>query len=222
MKIAVLGGSFNPFHIGHAMLADTVIKELHYDKVLIVPAFKAPHKNSCDGIKSVTPEQRFSMVKAFCDSQENPIFVAEDCEIKREGISYTCDTLEFLTQKYKDQLDGKLAFIMGDEVAAEFEKWKNPDKVAFYADFIITHRYPEASVIENRIHTNQPSLNYKGDFKVQFNKDDFKYPFVYLKDPLMPVSSTEIRNRIREGKSFKYLVPSAIYEYIVKHGIYRE
>ena len=218
MKLAVFGGTFNPLHIGHAMLADTIITELGYDKILFVPTFITPHKKYTG---NVTSEQRLKMVRAFCASEGNGHFETETCEFDRGGVSYTSDTLEFLTNKYKDQLDGKLAFVMGDEVAAEFDKWRNPEKVSALADLIIVHRYPDIGAIEQTLYKNTPSGDYKGDFAVKFDKDTFKYPHIYIENPMLPVSSTDIRSRIAEGKSFRYLVPPAVYEYIKKNGLYK-
>ena len=171
MKLAVFGGTFNPLHIGHAMLADTIITELGYDKVLFVPTFITPHKK-CGG--NVTSEQRLEMVRAFCASEGDGHFETDTCEFDRGGVSYTSDTLEFLTDKYKNVLDGKLAFVMGDEVAAEFDKWRNPEKVSALADLIIVHRYPDIGAIEQTLYKNTPSGDYKGDFAVQFARDNFK------------------------------------------------
>ncbi len=218
MKIAVFGGTFNPLHIGHAMLADTIIKELGYDKILFVPTFITPHKKYTG---NVTSEQRLEMVRAFCASEGNGHFETETCEFDRGGVSYTSDTLEFLTGKYKDKLEGKLAFVMGDEVAAEFDKWRNPEKVSALADLIIVHRYPDIGAIEQTLYKNTPSGDYKGDFAVKFDPDNFKYPHIYIENPMLPVSSTDIRGRISEGKSFRYLVPPAVYEYIMKNGLYK-
>ena len=90
MKIAILGGSFNPIHIGHCMLAESVIKDLGYDKVLFVPTNLPPHKMLNN---APSAQERFNMVKAFCDT--NSRFDAESCEIDRGGVSYTFDTLQF-------------------------------------------------------------------------------------------------------------------------------
>ena len=217
MKIAVFGGTFNPLHIGHAMLADTIIKELGYDKVLFVPTCVSPHKVISS---SVTVTHRLEMVRAFCESVSDGKFEVETCEIDRGGVSYTYDTLEFLTNKYKDQLEGKLAFVMGDEVAAEFDKWRNPEKVSALADLIIVHRYPDIGAIEQTLYKNTPSGDYKGDFAVKFDTDTFKYPHIYIENPMLPVSSTDIRGRISQGKIFRYLVPPAVYEYIKKNELY--
>lgn len=226
MKLAVFGGTFNPLHIGHAMLADTIITELGYDTVLFVPTFITPHKK-CGG--NVTSQQRLEMVRAFCASEGKGHFETETCEFDRGGVSYTSDTLEFLTQKYEGKLEGKLAFVMGDEVAAEFDKWRNPEKVTALADLIIVHRYPDVGALEKVLYNktseksdceNVPSGKYTGDFSVQFDRDNFKYPHIYIENPMLPVSSTDIRRRIDEGKSFRYLVPPAVYEYIIEKGLY--
>jgi len=222
MKIAVFGGSFNPLHNGHAMLADTIIKEFAYDKVLFVPTFMPPHK--IINVK-VSPELRLKMLKAFCEENGDGHFELEPCEIERGGLSYTVDTLEYLTEKYKGKIEGKLAFVMGDEVAAEFDKWNKPERVSELADLIITHRSKaDYSVVDKSSDAamikNTPTGSYKGDFKVAFNKASFKYPFKYVTEPILPVSSSDIRKRIMDGKSFRYLVPEVIYRFILEYGLY--
>ena len=182
-----------------------------------MPTFIPPHKIVNE---SIAAEHRLGMIKAFCHSVPDNVFVAEDCEIRRGGVSYTFDTLTFLAEKYKNLLDGKLSFVMGDEVAAEFHKWKNPEGIAQIADFIITHRYPDAGVLESKLVKNNPGKDYAGDFKARFDEKKFGYPCLYLKEPMLPVSSTQIRGRILENRSFKYLIPPAVYDYIKEHKLY--
>ena len=161
MKVAVFGGTFNPLHVGHAMLADTIIKELGYDKVLFVPTYAPPHK---DVSKIVDAKHRMEMISRFCASEGEGHFELEPCEVERGGISYTSDTLEYLTKKYEGKISKKLAFVMGDEVAAEFGKWRNPQKVSDLADLIIVHRYPDVKAMESSMYENKPTGDYKGDF----------------------------------------------------------
>ena len=184
-----------------------------------------PHKILVNG---VTPQQRLEMLEEFCKSEGDGHFEVEACEIERGGISYTCDTLEYLTEKYKGKLDGKLAFIMGSEVAAEFDKWYKPERIAQLADFIIVRRHPDINTMEKYMYgksqghnANTPTGSYKGDFAVSFDADLFKYPCKILPDPMLPVSSTEIRQRVSEEKSIKYLVPQAVYKYIIEKGLYK-
>lgn len=218
MKIAVLGGSFNPIHIGHCMLADTIVKEYNYDKVLFVPTCLPPHKVISS---KISPVQRGEMVRLFCEKEGDGHFVFEACELERGGISYTADTLAYLQKKYEDKLEGKLAFVMGDEVAAEFHKWKNPEKIVEIADLIITHRYADWASLEKSDYKNTASSNYNADYNKNFQLEDFRYKCLYIEKPILPVSSTEIRQRIAEDKSFRYLVPQSVFSYILTNGLYK-
>ncbi|MCF0242297.1 MAG: nicotinate (nicotinamide) nucleotide adenylyltransferase [Treponema sp.] len=219
MKIAVLGGSFNPLHNGHVMIARSVCEDLGYDKVLFVPAFIPPHKQiNCN----VSAFERLQMVSEFCKSEENGRFVCESCEIERGGISYTCDTLKYLSEKYRDILEGKLAFILGEESAAEFHKWKNPEKIAELSDIVIARRgNPNKMKIVNGFESaNLPTGNFTGDFSVEFNAESFGFPFIELKNSLVLVSSSEIRNLISGGADWKPFVPSSVANYIEKNHLY--
>lgn len=218
MKIAILGGSFNPLHIGHAMLADTIIKELGYDKVLFVPTCIPPHKE-INGTAS--PVQRMEMVKAFCDSVPGNICELEPCEVERGGISYTVDTVNYIIKKYAGSFSESPALLMGEDTAAEFDKWKNPDEIARLCNLVVVPRYPDYFGIMQTNYSNRPSGNYAGNYKVKFDKSKFKYDCKVLDLPLLPLSSTEIRGRIAMGKSFQYLVPTAVYNYIVNNGLYK-
>ena len=227
MKIAVLGGSFNPLHNGHVMLAQKVMSEFHYDRIFFVPTFLPPHKQIVCGASA---EQRFEMVKNFCESFEcGNCFVAEDCEIKRGGISYTYDTLVYLVKKYgtgtqngKNRIEGKIGLIMGEEIACEFEKWKNPEGICELAELIIIPRvcdYSKNDVVSSK---NKPTGNYLGDFAGQCDEKKLIYPHKMLSENVMAVSSTDIRNRIANQKEYKHLVPKEIYEYIEEKGIYKD
>lgn len=220
MKLAILGGSFNPLHIGHCMLAETVVKELYYDKVLFVPACIPPHKQLNGG---VLPEQRLEMTEAFCRSTErngSSVFSVDDCEIRRGGVSYTYDTLVHIIERYGELLDGKPALIMGQESAAQFYKWHNADEIARRADFIIARRHPDNNGVDSSGFENVPCGSYTGDFFGGASDFSFEYPHVLLENPLLPISSTEIRSRIANGKAFRYLVPEAVFQYIMKHTLY--
>lgn len=212
MRIAVLGGSFNPLHKGHVMIARSVCRDLGYDKVIFVPAFIPPHKNLSS---NVSAQDRLEMVKAFCSAEGNGCFLCDSCEIDRGGVSYTCDTLEFITQKYKDVLDGKPAFVLGEESAAEFHKWKNPDRIAELADLVIATR--EAGSEKN---TNCPVGNFTGDFSVKFEKAEFGYPYVELKNPVMRISSSLIREKIEKKEPWENLVPEVVAEIIKGKKLY--
>ena len=218
MKIAVYGGSFNPIHCGHLTVADETLS-LGYDKVLFVPTFIAPHKQLS---ASVSPSSRLAMLEAAIS--DNPNFEVEPCKIQRGGVSYTIDTIRFLMDKYKGKIDGKLGLVMGQEIAAEFYKWKGPDEIASLCDIIIASRQnlgDKRSVAA----ANKPRGDYIGgvDANGQFmdvDKKRFVWPYTELKNVIVPISSTDIRNRILQKKSWRYLLPQAVYEYIVTNRLY--
>lgn len=218
MKVAILGGSFNPFHIGHAMVGETMIKEYGYDKVLYIPTYIPPHKEIAGGISA---EHRLNMIKVFCNSYKEGFFEAEDCEIKRGGISYTVDTLEYITQKYSGIIEGKPALLMGSEMAAEFHKWYRVERIVELADLVIVPRFPDLMNKDGQGFHNRPSGLYKGDFNTEFDEDKFGFKCTVLMEPMLPLSSTNIRGRIGENRSFRYLVPAPVFEYICENGLYR-
>lgn len=220
MKIAVLGGTFNPLHNGHVMIAREACERLGYDRVLFVPAFLPPHKRVSS---KETAFDRLEMVEAFCKEEGSGRFLCEPCEIEREGVSYTCDTLEYISEKYKNEIKGKPAFILGEEAAAEFHKWRNPERIAETADLIVARRKPGdliSGLSQNK--ANVPSGNFTGDFSASFNPETFGYPFIELQNPEMRLSSSEIRVLIENGGDWEKLVPKAVAEYIKQKKLYME
>jgi nicotinate-nucleotide adenylyltransferase len=215
LKIALMGGTFNPLHIGHAMLAETAVRELGYDKVLIVPAFIPPHKMIKNALSA---EDRLGMVRAFCGASE--CFVAEGCEIERGGVSYTYDTLTYVMSKYGKDLDERPALIMGQETAAEFDKWYRAGEIVQMADIIIARRHRGDNNVDTAAFENMPAGVYTGGYASDSIVETFRYPYSMLPNPMLPVSSTEVRARIAEGKSWRYLVPEPVFQYIIERKLY--
>ena len=218
MKLAIYGGSFNPVHYGHLAVADEALS-LGYDKLLFVPTFISPHKQLS---ASVSPTSRLAMLEAAI--KDNPKFEIEPCEIQRGGVSYTIDTVRFLLDKYRGRLKGKIGLLMGQEIASEFHKWKEVEQIAAFCDLIIATRQ---NFGEKRaaFGSAKPRGNYVGgvDANGQYmavDKSRFVWPYTELKNVLVPISSTEIRSRIAQGKSWRYLVPQSVYEYIVDNRLY--
>ncbi len=219
MKIAVLGGSFNPVHIGHLALADDVCVSLGYDKVIFVPSFKSPHKEMNGDICAL---DRLKMLKIACAKDSR--FEVDDCEIRRGGISYTIETLKYLEKKYEKFLEKKIALILGSDLFSGFHLWKNASEISENYDLILARR-PESPLnskfnsVSNKASGNYANLsNNDGNFDVKTEKL-FKSA-LYLENPLVQISSTEIRGRICNGLSFKYLVPQEVFKYIKNKGLY--
>ena len=198
MRLAVLGGSYNPIHIGHLMLADAVSLRYGYDTVAFVPAFLSPFK---DGHSGCTAQDRLAMVK--CAIADNPAFYCEPCEIERQGVSYTIDTLQFLKEKYP-QCEGKIGLIIGDDLLESFGNWREAARIPDYADIIVGNRILDRySTEQTGCVGNIPHLR-----------------VLRVDNALLPVSSSGIRAAIKEKKSWRYLVPSAVYSYIKEHKLY--
>ena len=133
MKLAILGGSFNPVHIGHLFLADTVLKEMGYDRIIFIPAFQSPLKSPLDG---ASPLDRMEMLAASIAG--NPRLCLDNCEIRRKGVSYTVDTLLDIITRYAPE--GKPGLILGNDLVSSFDKWQSHEKIAELADFIVARR----------------------------------------------------------------------------------
>lgn len=212
MKLAVLGGSYNPIHIGHLMLADTVCRSCGYDTIAFVPAFLSPFKR---GHAGCTVEDRIAMVeRAVAD---NPAFYCEPCEVTRQGVSYTIDTLRFLTQKYP-QHDGKIGLIIGDDLLGGLDTWHEAVSLDDYADIIVGNRV----IVPQENCPTAVGAESKGavDSMTAIGTTAGGIPYIRLQNALLPVSSSGIRTAIAEKKSWRYLVPPAVYSYIKEHQLY--
>jgi len=182
LKLGILGGSFNPIHIGHLYLADTVISKLKLDRVVFIPAYRSPFKLTAQGMEE-TSEDRLGMLLAAIAGDSR--FAVDDCEIKREGVSYTVDTLEDIISRYMP--DGKPVLIIGDDLAADFRKWRNYEKILELADIVIARRINSSA--EN----------------ITVNYD---YPHTIINNEVMDISSNMIRQRIGEEGAWRSLVPT--------------
>ena len=190
MRIAMLGGSFNPIHIGHCALADEVRLRLNYDKIIFVPAHISPFKQDS---KPADDYHRIRMLKSVI--RQNKAFDYDLCEIKRGGVSYTIDTLHYLAAKYSGKIEGRIGLIIGDDLVEGFDRWHSAKEISETADLILARRYNEAGI-------------------------DFAYPHKTVQNSILTVSSSEIRQKIENGESFRYLVPFSVYRYITKRHLY--
>lgn len=189
MKLAILGGTFDPPHIGHLVLAEILHIELGYSKILFVPANIPAHKDVQSG---TSPEQRLQMVRIAVSDMDAAI--AEDCELRRGGTSYSIDTVRELKQRYPE-LEANPGLCIGDDLLGGFSRWKEYSRLVNEAEIIIARRLQE--------YGEPPG-----------------FPHVYMENPLLLISSTDIRNRIRSGKAYRYLVTEKIYSYIEGERIY--
>ena len=214
MKIAVLGGSFNPIHIGHLILADCVTKELGYDKVLFIPVYNPPHKEMAN---AASPEDRLQMVKEAVKGDSR--FEAEGYEIEKKGVSYTWDTICYLEKKYEGKLTDKIGLIFGFDLAADFDKWKNAEQLSKKCQLIMAVRPDDYRKNSSAGNLNKATGAFNHQ-EVDFKLEDFKFPFIKVFNPEMALSSSDIRDRIHSCKSWRYIVSEGVFDYIKNRKLY--
>ena len=193
MKTCIFGGTFDPPHIGHLLIAQTVFESENFERLIFVPANISPAKKNGD---SSPPEERSKMLEMSLTN--NPNFEISDLEIKREGISYTIDTIKEVADKLK--LDKKdLFFLMGSDTLKGFHNWKNPEEIIKLCNIIVAIR---------------PGFT-PSDIP-QWVLDNVRFANI----PRFEVSSTNIRRRWREGKTIRYMVTKEVWEYIDEKDLY--
>lgn len=193
MKIGILGGTFNPIHYGHLINANIIKEDHSLERIVFIPS-KVPVHKAIEGDVSV--EDRFGMIKLAIE--DNIGFDVSRIEIDRLSDSYTITSIKQLSDIYEDS---KLYFIMGYDSFMEIETWKNYEKILEIISIII--------------------LNRPGDFIVKKRPLEIAKEVIFANNPHIEISSSYIRNLIREGKSIKYLVPQRVEEYIIEKGLYR-
>ena len=192
MRIGIFGGSFNPIHYGHLILAETARTGFNLDKVIFMPAGRPPHKPD---MRLADDWQRLKMVKLAIAG--NPAFEASDYELKKHGLSYTYDTLKYFSRHFKK--GAKLFFIMGIDLLMQINTWKKSEGLLDLCAFLVGTRpnFPASSIPKN----------------TRSRVEIFKIP-------LLDISGTYIRKAIREKKSIKYLVPEKVEDFILRNKLY--
>lgn len=199
MKIGVLGGTFDPVHNGHLMIGEFARTEMDLDKVVFMPSGRHPFKDN----KEITNSHaRFKMLELAIES--NDFFEISNFEIEKDETSYTIDTIKHLKEKYEK---ADIYFIIGSDILFEIEKWREFERLIELCKFIFFLRQNN----EKKIYENLDRL------KTKYNMNITK-----IVGPIFPISSSEIRSRLKEGKSIKYLVDKKVEEYIYKNKIYGE
>lgn len=197
-KYGIMGGTFNPIHIGHLILAEYAKDYFGLDKVIFIPTGKPPHKE-LDGI--VSAKSRYEMVDLAI--KDNPNFIISPLEIKREGTTYSVDTLKFLKREYP-AID--FYFIVGTDSFVQIDSWKKSDILLRSCRFIVAKRLGDSLEIVEKKARN---INNKyGDI-------------IYLMDfPYIGISSSNIRERVKNGETVKYIIPKEVEKYINENKLY--
>ncbi|MBU5427197.1 nicotinate-nucleotide adenylyltransferase [Tissierella pigra] len=198
MKIAVMGGTFDPIHNGHLIAAEYARTSLKLDKVIFIPSGVHPFKNN----RNITEgKKRLDILSLAIES--NKYFDISNIEINREGTTYTIDTIRALKEIYRED---EIYFIIGSDIIFEIVQWKGFQELIELCNFILLYRLGKN---EDKIENKIEELNRL--YGLKFEK---------VNAPLIEISSTEIRERVKRDLSIKYLVPEIVEGYIYKHKLY--
>jgi nicotinate-nucleotide adenylyltransferase len=198
LRVGILGGAFNPPHIGHMVLAQEALVQLELDSVILMPMGQAPHREIADDPGA---EVRFELAEAAASGDER--FGVSRLEVDREGPSYTVDTLAALKE---ERPDDELVWLLGGDQAAALRSWREPERVLELATVAATDRgtWRRAGIVVEAAHLRHSER------------------LVFFEMPPIGLSSTFVRRRVGRGWPIRYLVPNAVAELIESRGLYRE
>jgi len=190
-RIGVFGGTFNPIHVAHLIAAESVREQLGLNKVLFIPSAKPPHKGDEE---LVDGKLRLEMVRIAVKG--NKYFEASDIEVRNPqgSKSYTVETLRILSEMHRDS---RFFLIMGADQFNELDTWKEPDRLFEYAEVIVMNRAGCRTV-----------------------KNEYWGRVKHINIPNLEISSTEIRRRLRDGKTIRYLVKEEVEKFIRRKRLY--
>jgi len=195
MKIALFGGSFDPVHYAHLMLAEWIKEELALSKIIFIPAFIPPHKQTQH---MTAAELRLDMIKLAI--RDNPHFEVSAYEIEKAGISYSIDTIMHYRSYY--QLPAaQLYFLVGDDNLALFSNWKQPAEIVQNCQVIVYRRMKIDGTIS--------AIDYSTKMK-------------FIQNPIIEISSSAIRDRVAKGLSIRYMVSPQVEAFILKNALYKK
>lgn len=194
-RLGIFGGVFNPVHLAHLIMAEDIRQQVHLDKVIFIPSANPPHKNHADLIDA---RSRLEMVNLAI--KDNEYFESSDIEIQNaeQSKNYTVNTLLGLREKYKDE-NVKLYLIIGMDNLIQLHTWKDPGKLFMLSEVIVM---------------NRPG------YLISDVKNEYAKQVLFVPAPDINISATDIRHKIREKKSIKYLVSDAVEKYIKEHKLY--
>ena len=201
-RIAIFGGSFNPIHNGHLLVAQAVFEAFGFDQLLLVPCQISPFKQGQDGTVVADASQRLDMLRLAVGSDSR--FDICDIEAKRQGVSYTIDTVRELMTLHPNT---RFSLVMGMDSLLDLYLWRQANELVSLCD-IVTVQRPGCDEVPS-----PSALHFPLEVAEKIVKN-------VLRGRLCDISSTEIRQRIAEGRSIRYLVPLAVEDYILQNKLW--
>lgn len=199
MKLGVMGGTFDPIHLGHLAMAESAREIFQLEEILFIPSARPPHK-----VEKKIESQAHRLMMTFLATKSNDFFRVSPMEMLREGFSYTLDTVNELYREYGEKTE--LFFIIGSDSMADLSGWHKADELVGKVHFLAAAR---------------PGMNADFDKVKKFFGKDGEEHIHKFETPGFEISSTNIRERIKSGRSIKYLVPEEVEEYIYREQLYK-
>ena len=198
-RIGILGGTFDPIHLGHIQMAEEAYRQADLDQVLFLPSKIPPHKRN----RNITEEfHRTAMIKLAI--QHKSQFVYSDFELQRDGITYTVDTLRMLQEQNPEH---DYYFILGGDSLFQLETWYHPEEIMSRVEILAISRY-DMSREQVRARVEWLAQNYQARIQI-------------VEMSRMDISSSDIRDRVRRGDSLQGMVPNEVENYIQEHSLYQ-
>lgn len=197
-RIGIMGGTFNPIHMGHLILAEEAYQQMKLEKVFFMPSKQPPHKPNM----IIAPQlHRKNMVSLAIKG--NPHFELSTIELEREGVTYTADTLEILTSQNPEI---QYYFIIGADSLFQLESWREPEKIMKLASLLAASRYhlPEEELMA----------------QIRYLTKEYSAQISLLYMPCIELSSEFLRNQLKEKREVRYYIPEAVSDYIKKNQLY--
>ncbi len=200
LRIGIMGGTFDPIHYGHLICAEQAREQFELDFVVFMPTGNPAFKQKCD---VTCANDRYEMVKLAI--RKNDDFDVSRLEVDREGVTYTYETLRELRELLPES--AKLFFITGADAILSVLKWRNSAESMRLAHFVAATR---------------PGYDYTALREELESNEEMAHGVSFFEVPGLAISSTDMRKRVREGKSISYMTPFSVERYIAKHGLYAD
>lgn len=202
MHVGIFGGTFDPVHIGHLILAELSRDQAQLDQVWFIPAFRPPHKTG----EWITPfHQRVEMLSLAIAGHAD--FRIDELEKERAGYSFTVDTLEELHRRHPNT---RFELLVGSDCLPDLPRWHRPERIAELAGFLVLERPPWPVWSREQLCA---ALRLPADFDLRLSRID---------GPLVHIASRDLRQRVNQGRTIRYLVPRAVQAYLEAHRLYQD
>jgi nicotinate-nucleotide adenylyltransferase len=214
MKLGLMGGTFDPIHLAHLRCAEEILEKFGLDRIVFIPSATPPLKHG----PSITPyEHRGRMVRIAVEG--NPAFAFSDVEHRREGRSYTVDTIGYFRETFGKDLE--IFFIMGQDAFDDIQRWKSWRRLLTLCHFVIMARPGWRKGSLRKALPPDDAARFSYDRKAHAYRGPRGNNIFFASVTPLEIESRDIRERVKSGRSIRYLVPEAVREYVEMHDLYK-